>query len=98
MQDLQEMWQKVIFKMQNLVSFITYDVWISKLEPLELTNDNKLILYSPSNAAKQQILNHHSKQLLECVHEVFGEYVDYEEIELFKKSLWGYRFYLYLRA
>ncbi|MBO7527902.1 MAG: chromosomal replication initiator protein DnaA [Clostridia bacterium] len=86
MQDLQEMWQKVIFKMQNLVSFITYDVWISKLEPLELTNDNKLILYSPSNAAKQQILNHHSKQLLECVHEVFGEYVDYEIIDKEEKE------------
>lgn len=86
MQELQEMWQKVIYKMQNLVSFITYDVWISKLEPIDLTNDNTLILYSPSNAAKQQILNHHSKQLEECVHEVFGEYVNYEIVNKEEKD------------
>ena len=86
MQELQDMWQKVIFKMQNLVPFITYDVWISKLEPLDLTNDNKLILYSPSNAAKQQILKHHSRQLSECINEVFGEYVNFEIVDKDEKD------------
>ena len=86
MQELQEMWQKVIFKMQNLVSFITYDVWISKLEPVDLNNDNKLILYCSSNAAKQQILKHHSGQLTECIHEIFGEYVNFEIVDKEQKD------------
>ena len=65
MQELEEMWQKVLVKMQNLVSAITFDLWINKLEPLDLKDDNHtLILWansSSSTTAKNQILKNNYK-------------------------------------
>jgi len=81
MQDMNELWKKVLLKMQNLVSAITFDLWISKLEPIDLTNNNKLLLFVPSTSAKNQILKNNSKQLLECIHDIFGDYVDFELLD-----------------
>ena len=85
MQELEEMWQKVLVKMQNLVSAITFDLWINKLEPLDLKDDNHtLILWANSTSsttAKNQILKNNSKQLLNCIHDVFGEYVNFEILD-----------------
>ena len=84
MQELEEMWQKVLLKMQNLVSAITFDLWISKLEPLELKEDGTLILWASSTSsasAKKQILKNNSKQLSECIKDVFGEYINYEILD-----------------
>lgn len=84
MQELEEMWQKVLLKMQNLVSAITFDLWINKLEPLELKNNETLILWvnsSSSTTAKNQILKNNSKQLADCIRDVFGEYVKFEILD-----------------
>ncbi len=81
MQELEEIWQKVLLKMQNLVSAITFDLWISKLEPLDLKNGEVLILSASSTSAKKQILKNNSKQLADCIREVFGEYITYEILD-----------------
>jgi len=86
MQDVNDLWKKVLLKMQNLVSAITFDLWISKLEPIDLANNKKLLLFVPSSSAKNQILKNNSKQLLECVHEVFGDYVDFELLDKDEKA------------
>lgn len=85
MQEIEEMWQKVLVKMQNLVSAITFDLWINKLEPLDLKDDTQTLLLwansSSSSTAKNQILKNNSKQLLNCIHDVFGEYVNFEILD-----------------
>jgi len=86
MQELQELWQKVLMKMQNLVSAITYDLWISKLEVLELKNGETLLLYAPTASTKTQIMKNNSKQLLECIHDCFGEYVNFELLDKEEKE------------
>lgn len=81
MQEIEEMWQKVLVKMQNLVSVLTFNLWIKCLEPLEFKNKELLILWVNSHsdiASKNQILKNHSKQLGDCIKEVFGEYVSFE--------------------
>ena len=86
MQELEELWQKVLLKMQNKVSAITFDLWISKLEPLDLKNNDTLILFAQSVSAKNQILKNNAKYLLECIHDVFGEYVDFEILDKDEKE------------
>ncbi|MBE7074950.1 MAG: chromosomal replication initiator protein DnaA [Clostridiales bacterium] len=81
MQEIMEMWQKVLDKMQNYVSTLTFDLWIKKLEPLEIKNDDTLMLAAHSNSAKNTILAKHSSQLNECIHEIFGEYMKYEILD-----------------
>lgn len=86
MQELDELWQKVLLKMQNLVSAITFDLWISKLEPLDFKNNETLILFAHSVSAKNQILKNNSKHLTECIHDVFGEYVTFEILDKDEKE------------
>lgn len=84
MQELDEMWQKVLLKMQNLVSAITFDLWINKLEPLDIKENNILVLWTNSTSsatAKSQILRNNSKQLTNCIHEVFGDYFTFEILD-----------------
>lgn len=77
MQEIEEMWHKVLIKMQNLVSAITYDLWISKLELIDY-KDNILYLHTSSVSAKNQIIKNNSKLLLDCIHEIFGENFNFE--------------------
>mgnify|MGYP004718451271 CR=1 FL=1 len=89
MQELEELWQKVLLKMQNLVSAITFDLWINKLEPIELKDGETLILWAnstSSSTAKSQILKNNSKQLAECIKDVFGEYINYEILDKDQKE------------
>ncbi|MBQ7885023.1 MAG: chromosomal replication initiator protein DnaA [Clostridia bacterium] len=86
MQELEEMWQKVLTKMQNFVSAITFDLWIAKLEPIEIKDDETLILWAPSTLAKNQILKNNINQLTECIHEVFGEYIHFEILDKDEKE------------
>ena len=84
MQELEAMWQKVLIKMQNMVSAITFDLWINKLEPLNIKEDGTLVLWANSTSsttAKSQILKNNSKQLASCIHEVFGEYTNFEILD-----------------
>lgn len=85
MQEIQDLWQKVLSKMQNYVSAITFDLWISKLEVVELNNNN-LVLFTPSVSAKNQILKNNAERLAECVRDVFGEYVSYEILDKDEKD------------
>ncbi len=85
MQEIQDLWQKVLAKMQNYVSAITFDLWISKLEVLELKNNN-LVLFTSSVSAKNQILKNNAERLAECIHDVFGEYVSFEILDKDEKD------------
>ena len=87
MQEMEELWQKVIVKMQNMVSAITFDLWISKLEPIEINNnENKLMLFAQSVMAKNQILKNNTKQLAESIHDVFGENIGFEILDKDQKE------------
>ena len=81
MQELQELWEKVLLKMQNRVTALYYSLWISTLEPIDLQNDT-LLLCAVSISAKRQILdnqrNNNAEILGECIKEIFGDNVKFE--------------------
>lgn len=90
MEELYTLWQKVTSKIQNYVSAVTFDVWISKVEPIELKNTT-LVLCAQTTIAKNLILKNHMQTFRECIQEVFGDYVNFiildrEEKEAYLKE------------
>lgn len=92
MQELQQMWEKVQSKMQNYVSAVVFDLWIARLEPLEVVDNNTLLLAASSNLVKTRVMENYTHNLTECIHEVFGEYMNFrildkdEQEQYFSKS------------
>ena len=65
MQDIKEMWEKVLSRIENTISYVSYELWI---EPLEVVDfKDKLILASNSQNAKRQVLKIHQKELKEAI-------------------------------
>ena len=50
---LQDQWKKVLNKLENEVTAVTFDLWINSLTPVQYSN-NELILLAPSVTAKYQ--------------------------------------------
>ena len=76
MQELKQMWQSVKSKLENLVSIVSYDLWIDPIEPIDYT-ENKLVICANSVTAKNQILKNHIGQLKECANSVFGAFKNF---------------------
>ena len=80
MQELKAMWEKVQEKMQNYVSAVVFDLWIARLEPLEIKDDT-ILLAASSNLVKSRVQESYTHQLTGCVHEVFGEYMGFKILD-----------------
>ena len=81
MQELKAMWEKVQEKMQNYVSAVVFDLWIARLEPLEIKDDNTILLAASSNLVKSRVQESYNHQLSDCVHEIFGEYMNFKILD-----------------
>jgi len=51
---LLDQWKKVLNKLENEVTAVTFDLWINTLTPIQYAND-ELILLAPSITAKNQV-------------------------------------------
>ncbi|MBO5948689.1 chromosomal replication initiator protein DnaA [bacterium] len=51
---LLDQWKKVLNKLENEVTAVTFDLWINTLTPIQYAND-ELILIAPSVTAKNQV-------------------------------------------
>ena len=78
MRELQELWKNVLNKIEIMVSAISYELWIEKLEILDFPNQEKLILVSKDEYSKKQLLKRHNTHLQEAISDVFGEGVTFE--------------------
>lgn len=79
MQDLYQMWEKVLSKIEPLVSIVSYELWLEPIIPLDYTD--KLILVANSVTAKKQLQKNHAKELGESIKEVFGAETEYEILD-----------------
>lgn len=77
MQELKMMWQRVLDKIEKMVSAISYDLWISPVVILEFKDLKTLVLVANSTTAKNQLNKNHSAQLKECIDSVFGGNIDF---------------------
>lgn len=71
---LDEQWKNVLNKVENEVTAVTFDLWLSTLTPIKYAND-ELILLAPSVTAKNQV-NQPAifNKLTKCVREEFTLY------------------------
>jgi chromosomal replication initiation ATPase DnaA len=53
---LLDKWKKVLNKLENEVTAVTFDLWINTLTPIQYAND-ELILMAPSVNAKNMVKN-----------------------------------------
>jgi len=84
---LLDQWGRVLKKIQNEVTAVTFDLWINTLTPIQYAND-ELILMAPSITAKNQV-NQPAifEKVTKCVREEFTpytfirvtEHLEYEE-------------------
>ena len=66
MDNLLSRWNEVLKEMENLVTAVSYDLYIETLEPIKLDN-NKLILLASTSTNKAQLLKLHKEKLLNVV-------------------------------
>ena len=79
MQDLKEMWERVLSKIEPVVSIVAYELWIEPIIPLDYTD--KLILVANSATAKKQLQKNHAKELSDSICEIFGSETEYEILD-----------------
>lgn len=78
---LQEQWEKVLSVLQNQVTAITFDLWISTLQPISY-HDDELILKANSASAKHQATNSNIfSKIQAAVHQVFNLYTNVKIVE-----------------
>ena len=81
MEEIQLMWEKVLSKIEMMVSAVSYDLWIKPIEILELKDYETLVLQASSTMAKNQLLKNHINQLKECIESVFGDNVEFKILD-----------------
>ena len=80
MQELNDLWNAVLEKLQFSLSNVSFVMWFKPLKIIDYTEDKKLILGTKSAFAKNQILKTYYDKLKEATKEVFQEDV---EIDIF---------------
>lgn len=76
MENLQSLWDRVVKKLELMVSAVSFDLWIKPIVPLSYEN-NELILIASSPIAKNQLIKNHYKQIDTCLEEIFGLKVEF---------------------
>ncbi len=80
MQDTLNLWEKVLNKLEMLVSAVSFDLWLKTIEILDYSNSN-LVLVATTSFAKNQILKNHHNQLKDAIETVFGNKVSFEILD-----------------
>ncbi len=78
---LQEQWNNVLSSLQNQVTAITFDLWITKLKPISYHND-ELVLLAPNTSVKHQATNSNIlSKIQSAVHNNFNLYTEVRIVE-----------------
>lgn len=86
MQEIQELWNKVLNKLEMLVTVVSFDLWIKTVELIDFREHKTLVLVASSTFAKNQLIKNHKQQLKESVESVFGENVEFEILDMNEKE------------
>lgn len=81
MQEIQEMWSKVLSKLEMQVTVVSFDLWIRTIEVVDFRDNKTLVLVASSTFAKNQLGKNHKEQLKEAIHAVFGEFSEFEILD-----------------
>jgi len=92
MQDIMIIWQQVLEKLELRVSSVSFMLWIKTIKPLEIDEQDNLVIAAQSVSAKNQILRNFIEKINDCCFEVVGKNLKIvvldqnEEIEYLKNN------------
>ena len=86
MQEIQELWNKVLNKLEMQVTVVSFDLWIRTIEVIGFRDHKTLILVASSTFAKNQLNKNHKEQLVDAVGAVFGEMITFEILDPLEKE------------
>ena len=72
MQDIETIWKQVLEKLELRISSVSYMLWIKTIKPLEIDENDNVILVAQSVTAKNQILRNFLDKIDECFKEITG--------------------------
>lgn len=73
-------WNEVLKDMENLVTAVSYDLYIETLEPIKVDN-NKFIVLASTSTNKNQLLKLHKEKLLNAIQKQFETVEDIVVLE-----------------
>lgn len=76
MENLEKLWEKVVSKLELMVSSVSFELWIKPIVPLAFS-ENQLILIASSTTAKNQLVKNHYRQIDSCIEEIFGQKLEF---------------------
>ena len=85
MQEVKDLWEKVLSKLEMLVTVVSFDLWFKTMEVVDFTN-NTLYLCASSSFAKNQITKNHYQILKDSIESVYGQDIKFEIMELQEKE------------
>lgn len=77
MPDIEEIWQKSLKKIEQVVSKPSFEGWIRTLKPLELRGEN-LLLEAPNKFAAEHVKKRFVKIIENVLHELLGKSIEVE--------------------
>ncbi|MGI5842205.1 MAG: chromosomal replication initiator protein DnaA [Christensenellales bacterium] len=86
MQEIHDLWNKVLTKLEMLVTVVSFDLWIKTIEVIDFKDGKTLVLVASSTFAKNQLNKNHSGQLKESIESVFGDNVNFEILDAEEKE------------
>ena len=92
MQNVDEIWQKILEKLELRISTVSYTLWIKTIKPLEIDENDNFVVAAQSVSAKNQILRNFLDKILDCANDVVGHSTKItvldpnEEIEYLKNN------------
>jgi len=81
MQELNELWNVIMEKIELSVSHVSYEMWFKPLRVLDFVDNKKLILATKSTFAKNQVLKNYYDKLKNIIKEIFEDDVDIEILD-----------------
>ena len=73
MQEIKDIWDKVLEKLELKVSTVSFMLWIKTIKPLEIDEKDNFILAAQSVSAKNQILRNFVDMIGDCCFEIVGK-------------------------
>ncbi len=81
MQELKNIWQTILEKLELTVSNVSFVMWFKPLKVIDLVDNHKLVISANSSSAKNQILRNYMDQLKEVACDVIGDNIEIEVLD-----------------
>ena len=81
MQEAKQLWEKVLEKLEMMVTSVSFDIWIKPIRIVDFAEGKTLVLAATSGTAQKQILKNHIEEFKTVFNDVFGNDADFKILD-----------------